>query len=186
MVSQNRLSHGVFSSARRSWTFRRWKKHSIEAAHHFASKTDCNSTADVPSFILRTALFSSTVCFGSMECWRAMIPWKIFTGFATFQWAVSVNDFRLFWRLVKLSYNLFVSWEDCALHGISLNPLSDKILSHDTTAYWWLFWNSSSSLRTLWSDVIKLLNFSRSLTESPMGRFFQKSSWDLSTASRRK
>ena len=35
-------------------TSRKWQQHSIESAHHFSSKTDCNNTADVPSLILRT------------------------------------------------------------------------------------------------------------------------------------
>ena len=28
----------------------------MESAHHFSSRPDCNNTADVPSFTLRTAL----------------------------------------------------------------------------------------------------------------------------------
>ena len=103
----------------------------MESAHHFSSKPDCSSTADVPSFILRTALFSSTVCFGSMECWRAMIPWKIFTGFATFQWAVSVNDFRLFWRLEKLSRTPFRLLRCFCFARMRLYSLMSQILYHD-------------------------------------------------------
>ena len=52
----NRLSHGVFPSDKRSWMFRRKQEHSIESDHHSLPRPDCNSTADVPSFTLRTAL----------------------------------------------------------------------------------------------------------------------------------
>ena len=54
-----------FPSARRSWTFRRQQWHSIESAHHFSSKPDCNSTAEVPSLILRIALSVIPFCLGS-------------------------------------------------------------------------------------------------------------------------
>ena len=33
-----------------------WYVHSMEPPHHFSSKQVCNSTAEVPSFILRTTL----------------------------------------------------------------------------------------------------------------------------------
>ena len=36
--------------------------------------------------------FSNPICFRSVWCWRAMIPGKIFTGFAEFQGIVSVNE----------------------------------------------------------------------------------------------
>ena len=35
--------------------------HSMESAHHFSSRPDCNNTADVPSLILRTALSAITL-----------------------------------------------------------------------------------------------------------------------------
>ena len=41
------------------WQTKLWHKNKtnlIESTHHFSSKPDCNSTADVPSLILRTAL----------------------------------------------------------------------------------------------------------------------------------
>ena len=58
---------------------------SMESAHQFSSRPDCNNTAEVPSFTLRTVL--STVPFVSDLCGvrRTMIPGKIFTGFAKFQ-----------------------------------------------------------------------------------------------------
>ena len=50
----NSLSYGVFPSERRSWVFR--QSHSMESFHHSLPRPDCNSTGDVPSFTLRTAL----------------------------------------------------------------------------------------------------------------------------------
>ena len=38
----------------------------MESAHHFSSKHDCNRTADVPSFTLRTAF--SAIPFDSDLC----------------------------------------------------------------------------------------------------------------------
>ena len=46
--------------------FRREVLHSMEAAHRFSSRPDCNNTADVPSFTLRTAL--SAIPFVSDQC----------------------------------------------------------------------------------------------------------------------
>ena len=80
MVSPKRLSYGVFPSDKRSWMFRRCVNHSIESAHQLSSRPDCNNTADVPSFTLRTAKFQGIVC---------------------------KDDFRLFRRLEKLSQTLF-------------------------------------------------------------------------------
>ena len=49
------------------------RQHSIESAHHFSSKPDCNSTADVPFFfILRTAL--SAIPFVS-DRWGVEVRW---------------------------------------------------------------------------------------------------------------
>ena len=64
--SPKRLSYGVFPSDKRSWMFRRQVQHSIESAHQFSSRPDCNNTAEVPSFTLRTAL--STIPFVSDLC----------------------------------------------------------------------------------------------------------------------
>ena len=52
----NLRSYGVVTSARWSWTFRGFQEHSIESDHQFSFRPDCNSTADVPSLTLRTAL----------------------------------------------------------------------------------------------------------------------------------
>ena len=66
MGFQKRLSYGVFPSDKRSWTFRTKVKHSMESAHQFSSGPDCNNTAAVPSFTLRTAL--SAIPFVSDLC----------------------------------------------------------------------------------------------------------------------
>ena len=39
---------------------------STDSAHHFSSRPDCNSTAEVPSLILRTTL-SSTKSLGTVR-----------------------------------------------------------------------------------------------------------------------
>ena len=70
--SPNRLSYGVFRSAKMSRTFRRWQEHSMETDHHLSSSPDCSNTADVPSFILRTAL--SAIPFVS-DRWGVEVPW---------------------------------------------------------------------------------------------------------------
>ena len=64
--SPKRLSYGLFPSDKRSWMFRRQVQHSIESAHQFSSRPDCNNTAEVPSFTLRTTL--STIPFVSDLC----------------------------------------------------------------------------------------------------------------------
>ena len=78
----------------------------MESAHHLSSRLDCNSIADVPSLILRTAL-SNPISLRSVWCWRAMIPGEIFTRFAEFQGIVSVNDFWLLIGLQKLLQSFF-------------------------------------------------------------------------------
>ena len=48
-------SYGVFQSARRSWTFRRYQEHSKESDHLLSSNPGCNDTAGVPSVTRRVA-----------------------------------------------------------------------------------------------------------------------------------
>ena len=51
---------------------RRKEEHSMEFAHQFSFRPDCNNTADVPSFIPRTALsairFVSDLCGVDVQC----------------------------------------------------------------------------------------------------------------------
>ena len=61
-----RLPYGVFPSDKRSWIFRRLQWQSMESAHQFSFRPDCNNTAEVPSLTPRTALspipFVSDLC----------------------------------------------------------------------------------------------------------------------------
>ena len=103
----------------------------MDSAHQFSFRPDCNNTAEVPSFTLRTDLLNNTICFWSVWCWRTMIPRKLFTSFAKFQGIVSVNDFRLPIRLEEL---LQAPW--CFLRifcsaRIRLNPLGGQVLHYD-------------------------------------------------------
>ena len=107
-------------SDKRSWMFRRQVWHSMESAHRIFSRPDCDNTAEVPSFTLRTAL---SICFWSVWCRRTMIPGKIFTGFAKSQGTVSVNDFRLpIWLQELLQASLCFLWSFCSAR-IRLDPL---------------------------------------------------------------
>ena len=102
----------------------------MESAHHFSSRPDCNNTAEVPSFTLRTAL-SAIPFVSDLWCWRTMVPGRIFTGFAKFQGIVSVNDFRLPIRLHELlQTSLSFLWNFCFTR-IRLDLLSSQVLHHD-------------------------------------------------------
>ena len=163
----NHFSWGISPSDKRSWMFRKLVKHSMESAHHFSSRPDCNNTADVPSFTLRTAL--SAIPFVCDLCGVdvTMISGKIFTSFAKFQGIVSVSDFRLPIRLQELLQAPFcVSWEVFVLHGYDWIHWEAK--SCTTTAHRWLFRDSQPSLRTLWSAVIKSPTFSARGTAPPI------------------
>ena len=86
--SQFLISCRMFDSFICSWT-----GITFHRIYEFSSRRDCNNTADVPSFTLRTAL-SAIPLVSDLWCRRTMIPGKIFTGFAKFQGIISVNDFR--------------------------------------------------------------------------------------------
>ena len=62
--SPKRLSNGVFSHQTRDLEC--FAEHSMDPAHQCSSRPDCNSTADVPPFTLRTAL--SAIPFVSDLC----------------------------------------------------------------------------------------------------------------------
>ena len=126
-----RLSYGVFPPDKRSWTFRRHVKHSMESAHQFSSRPDCNNTAEVPSFNSAHCSFSNPICFWSVWCRRTMIPRKVFTGFAKFQGIVSVNDFRLpIWLQELLQAPLCFLTSFCFART-RLDPLGGQVLHHD-------------------------------------------------------
>ena len=83
----------------------------MESAHHFSFRPDCNNTAEVPSFTLRTALsaiqFVSDLCGVDVQ----MISRKDLHRLCKLQGVVSVNDFRLPIRLPELLQAPFVSPE---------------------------------------------------------------------------
>ena len=105
--------------------------HSIESAHQLSFRPDCNNTAEVPSFTLRTAL--SAIPFVSDLCGvvRTTIPGKIFTSFAEFQGIVSVNDFRLPIRLQELLQAPLCFLRSFCFARIRLDPLGGQVLHHD-------------------------------------------------------
>ena len=63
--------------------------------------------------------------------WNTMIPWHVFIGFAEFQWIPSINDFRLFRRIEKLSSTRFHHLKSFGFERIRWHPLSGQILFHD-------------------------------------------------------
>ena len=104
----------------------------IEPAHHFSSKPDCNNCAVVPSFTLRTAL--SAMPFVS-ERWGFQVRWfqdKTSHAFpnsielSVYSSVRSVRRLQEFWH----TFLRFV-WRFCFIR-IRLNPLSGKILYHDS------------------------------------------------------
>ena len=121
----------------------------MESAHHFSSTPDCNSTADVTSFTLRTAL--SQVNSKQTD---------------KFQGIVSVNDFRIPIGLQELlQVSLGFLWSFC-FAWIRLEPLGGHVLHHDCISMF--FRDSQPSLRTLWSAVIKSPKFSARGTTLPI------------------
>ena len=154
-----------------NWSLERFSESSlIGSLPIFQDVVDVSQIAEAfrwisPPFFIRsswsTFIYSSywslrnAICLGSMRAGRSVIPWLFFTGFATFLRMVRVIDFRLFWRLEKLSKT-------------SLR-LPRSLILHGTTAYQWLFRDSPSSLRTLWSAFIKSPNSVARGTASPVG-----------------
>ena len=121
----------LFPSDKRSWMFRRQVQHSMESAHHFSSRPDCNNTAEVPSFALRAAL--SAIPFVSDRCgvdvqWfqerssQALPNSKELSVLMTFG---SLSGSRYFCKL------LWVSCEVCVLHGYDWIHWGSQVLHHD-------------------------------------------------------
>ena len=138
--------------------------------HHFSSRPDCNSTAEVPSWILHTA---------------SQRPHLFLTGEVLTYNDSKMNLHKLCqilckcqckWLLVFTSaprsfVSSFLFPEVFVLHGY------DWIIhwvakSSTTTAHRWLFRDSLSSLGILWSAVIKSPKFSARSTAAPV-RFLQ-------------
>ena len=150
-----------------AWALHGSPNHMPCGHEHFAD----NSTADVPSFILRTDL-SDTICLGSMEALMyndSMI--SVLTRIAKLQRMVCINDFWLFRRPEKLSWTPFRLLRSSFLHGSNCVHWVAKSCS--TTAYLWLFRDAPSSLRTFWSPIVKSPNFFCSMygiSSSPSAR----------------
>ena len=87
--------------------FRRWVKHSMESAHHFSTRPDCNNSADVPYLCTPTNApnsfsgplndsqifvhFEISLCFGhSAHC--NTTPWNLTTTFYSIQ--IEINTVR--------------------------------------------------------------------------------------------
>ena len=115
----------------------------MESAYQFLSRPDCNNTAEVPSFTLRTALSSIPFVFLSVWCRRTMIPGKIFTGFAKFPGTASVNDFR------------FPIWLEELLQGPFVFPEKVLFCKDMTGSIGW----SSPAPRLHMDDCFEIHNF---------------------------
>ena len=117
------------------------------SAHHSLPRPDCNSTADVPSFTLRTALSAipsvSDLCGVDVQWFRDnssqdLPNSKELAVQMTFGFLVGARNFtKFFW----------VSWEVLVLHGYDCNHCIAK--SCNATAYRWLLLDSLSSLGIL-------------------------------------
>ena len=96
--------------------------------HQFSSGHDCNNIADVPSFILRAALFA--IPFVS-ERWGVDVQWfheRSSQALPNFQGIVSVNDLWFLIWLQELSPFSFL--RSSCFTRIRLNPLSSQVLHH--------------------------------------------------------
>ena len=94
------------------------------------SRHDCNSTADVPSWTLRTALsaipFVSDLCDVDVQWFQESSS----QDFAKFQRIVSVNDFWFPRRLQVLQRALLGLLRSCCITRAGLQPLHCQILYH--------------------------------------------------------
>ena len=111
-----RLSYGVFPSNKRFWTFRREVKHSMESAHQLSFRPDCNNTAEVPSFALRTAL--SAIPFVS-DLFGVDVQWFQERSSQAFPNSKELSVLMTFgfsdgWRNFRL---LPIYWKVFVLHG---------------------------------------------------------------------
>ena len=138
----------------------------MESAHQFSSRHDCNNTAEVPSFTLRTALSAipcvSDLCGVDVHSFQdsSLQDLPISKEFSVWMTFGFLSGSR---NCCKL---LCVSWEVFVLHGYDWIHWVAKFCT--TTAYRWLFRDSQLSLRTLWYAVIKSPKFSARGTASPL------------------
>ena len=138
-----------------------------ESAHHLFIQCWLQQYCWSSFFHSSYGSFSNAICFGSMRWWCSMIPWLIFTRFSKLQWIVSVNNFGFF----AAARGTFVNSFPSPVKSLFCTDRTESIWvarSWPTTAYRWLSLDSHSSLRTLWSAVIKSPNFSAQSWASPV------------------
>ena len=137
----------------------------MESAHQLSFRPDCNNTAEVPSFTLRTAL--SAIPFVSDRCGVDVQWFQERSSLAlpnSKELSVWITLGYLAPRTVASS--LGVPWEVFVLHGYDWIHWVAR--SCTTTAYRWLFRDSQPSLGTLWSAKIKSPKFSARGTTLPI------------------
>ena len=124
----------------------------MESAHQLSFRPDCNSTTELPSFTLRTAL--SAIPFVSDQC-GVDVQWFQERSSQAFpnseELSVYMTSGFLFGSKNFCKF-LRVSWEVFVLTGYDWIHWVAK--SCTTTAYRWSFRDSHPSLRTSWSAVI--------------------------------
>ena len=138
----------------------------MESAHQLSFRPECNNTAEVPSFTLRTALsaipFVTDLCGVDVQWSRIILHKTLPNSKELSVWMTlgflfgSKNFFKL----------LCVSWKVCVLHGYDW--IHWVVKSCTSIAYRWLFRDSQHSLRTLWSALIKSPKFSARNTTLPI------------------
>ena len=108
--------------------FRRQLSHSMESAHQFSSSPDCNNTADVPSFTLRTAL--SAIPFAYNLC-GLHVQERTSQALPNSKKNVGVNDFRLPIRLQELLQAPLSFLRGFCFARIRLDPVGGQVLHYD-------------------------------------------------------
>ena len=129
--SPKRHGYGVYHQTRDLECFADRKNIPWNLPTIFSSRPDCNSTADVRSFTMRTALFAipfvSDLC--SIDVQRFLCNSS--QDLAKFQGFVSVNDFRLAIRLQELLQALLGFLRSFCFARMRLDPLGSQVLHHD-------------------------------------------------------
>ena len=131
--SPNRLSYGVFPSAKTSWTFSDVFEDSNsipKSDHHLSSRPDCSNTATEPSFTRRTALCSDAIFSRIDEVLERNDLMLKVDMLSLIHRVVCVYNSRSVRRLQELTKLISVSRGFCCAR-FRLNPLCGKNLHHD-------------------------------------------------------
>ena len=73
------------------------------------------------------------ICLGSMRCWRAVLPWQNLTCFPKFHRVVRISQLSILATAPRILISFFsISCAWFCFARIRLNPLSGKILYHDS------------------------------------------------------